>query len=79
MAVTSNASLSPEALPFIVKMDEWVRQAPVMAALRAAQAEAAEAFAALDERLSGYKPAKKLSLLGRLFGDKIEAVTYRPD
>ena len=35
-----------------------------------AQAEAAEAFAALEERLSNYKPAKKLSLLGRLFGDK---------
>src|SRR5690242_11245349 len=38
-----------------------------------AQAEAAEAFAALEERLSSYKPAKKLSLLGRLFGDKSEA------
>src|SRR3954464_13830851 len=38
-----------------------------------AQAEAAEAFAALEERLSSYKPAKKLSLLGRLFGDKSDA------
>jgi cell division protein ZapE len=38
-----------------------------------AQAEAAEAFAAVEERLSSYKPAKKLSLLGRLFGDKSEA------
>src|SRR6185312_609656 len=38
-----------------------------------AQAAAAEAFAALDERLSSYKPAKKLSLLGRLFGDKSDA------
>src|SRR5205814_1281358 len=37
-----------------------------------AQAEAAEAFSALDERLSSYKPARKLSLLGRLFGDKSE-------
>ena len=37
-----------------------------------AQAEAAEAFASLEERLSGYKPARKLSLLGRLFGDKGE-------
>jgi cell division protein ZapE len=35
-----------------------------------AQADAAEAFAALEERLSSYKPARKLSLLGRLFGDK---------
>ena len=38
-----------------------------------AQADAAEAFAALEERLSSYKPARKLSLLGRLFGDKSEA------
>jgi len=38
-----------------------------------AQAQAAEAFAALEERLSSYKPAKKLSLLGRLFGDKSDA------
>ena len=37
-----------------------------------AQADAAEAFAALEERLSSYKPARKLSLLGRLFGDKSE-------
>src|SRR5438034_603817 len=38
-----------------------------------AQADAVEAFAALEERLSSYKPARKLSLLGRLFGDKSEA------
>src|SRR5947199_3409396 len=38
-----------------------------------AQADAAEAFSALEERLSSYKPARKLSLLGRLFGDKSEA------
>ena len=38
-----------------------------------AQADAVEAFAALEERLSSYKPAKKLSLLGRLFGDKSDA------
>ena len=37
-----------------------------------AQADAVEAFAALEERLSSYKPARKLSLLGRLFGDKSE-------
>ena len=37
-----------------------------------AQADAAEAFAALEERLSSYKPVRKLSLLGRLFGDKSE-------
>ena len=37
-----------------------------------AQAQAAEAFSTLEERLSSYKPARKLSLLGRLFGDKGE-------
>jgi cell division protein ZapE len=35
-----------------------------------AQAEVAEAYAALERRLSSYKPARKQSLLGRLFGDK---------
>jgi cell division protein ZapE len=37
-----------------------------------AQARAAESFAALEQRLSGYKPIKKQSLLGRLFADKDE-------
>ena len=37
-----------------------------------AQADAAEAFAALEERLSNYKPLRKQSLLGRLFADKDE-------
>ncbi len=36
----------------------------------AAQAKAAEAFGALEERLATYKPARKQSLLGRLFADK---------
>jgi cell division protein ZapE len=35
-----------------------------------AQAEAAEAFSALEERLASYKPARKKGLLGRLFADK---------
>ncbi|MBI5322956.1 cell division protein ZapE [Bradyrhizobium sp.] len=39
----------------------------------AAQMRAAEAFAALEERLSGYKPIKKQSLFGRLFADKDES------
>ncbi|OAF00850.1 ATPase [Bradyrhizobium centrolobii] len=41
----------------------------------AAQAEVAEAYAALDQRLANYKPQRKQSLLGRLFknGDKDEA------
>src|SRR6478752_2248523 len=37
-----------------------------------AQAEAAEALAALEQRLAGYKPLRKQSLLGRLFADKSE-------
>ena len=36
----------------------------------AAQAQAAEAFADLEARLSHYKPARKHGLLGRLFADK---------
>jgi cell division protein ZapE len=36
----------------------------------AAQAQAAEAFADLEARLSSYKPARKQGLLGRLFPDK---------
>src|SRR5215469_17954462 len=35
-----------------------------------AQAEVAEAFAALERRLADYKPARKSGLLGRLFADK---------
>ncbi|MGY8666670.1 cell division protein ZapE [Bradyrhizobium sp. UFLA05-109] len=34
----------------------------------AAQAEVAEAYAALDQRLQNYKPSRKQGLLGRLFG-----------
>src|SRR5215472_18544031 len=36
----------------------------------AAQAEVADAFAALEQRLEGYKPPRKQRLLGRLFADK---------
>src|SRR5450755_4785129 len=38
----------------------------------AAQAEAAEALADLEQRLAGYKPLRKQGLLGRLFADKSE-------
>ena len=38
----------------------------------AAQEEAAEAFADLEQRLAGYKPVRKQGLLGRLFADKDE-------
>src|SRR3954453_16854547 len=37
-----------------------------------AQADAAEAFAALERQLSDYKPVRKLGLLGRLFADTDE-------
>ena len=37
-----------------------------------AQQRAAQAFAALEERLNGYKPIKKQGLFGRLFADKDE-------
>jgi len=39
----------------------------------AAQARIADSFAALEQRLSGYRPARKQRLLGRLFRDKDEA------
>ena len=39
----------------------------------AAQAQAAEALAALEQRLASYKPVSKQGLLGRLFADKEEA------
>ena len=45
MAGTSNASLSPEALPFVRQMHDWVLQPAVMAALRTAQSEAAAKLA----------------------------------
>jgi cell division protein ZapE len=35
-----------------------------------AQAEVADAFAALEQKLAGYKPPRKQGLLGRLFADK---------
>src|SRR5207248_7313350 len=38
-----------------------------------AQARAAEALAALEQRLSGYKPASKQGLFGRLFADDGDA------
>ena len=39
----------------------------------AAQAEVAEAFAVLEQRLSAYKPPRKQGLFGRLFADNDEA------
>ncbi len=45
MAAWTNASLAAEALPFVRAMADWVRHPGVMAALRAAQAEAAAKLA----------------------------------
>src|SRR3954449_11656862 len=39
----------------------------------AAQARAVEAFGALEQRLSRFKPVRKQGLLGRLFADREEA------
>src|SRR6476469_9626921 len=41
-----------------------------------AQQRAAEALAALEQRLSGYTPIKKQSLFGRLFADKDETAPH---
>jgi cell division protein ZapE len=38
----------------------------------AAQAQAAEAFSGLEQRLSSYTPLRKQGLLSRLFADKDE-------
>jgi cell division protein ZapE len=38
----------------------------------AAQAEVAEAFAALEERIASYRPLRRQRLFGRLFADKLE-------
>src|SRR5215471_10074542 len=38
----------------------------------AAQAEVAEAFAALEDRIASYRPLRRQRLFGRLFADKLE-------
>src|SRR6516225_9784115 len=38
----------------------------------AAQAEVADAFAALEERITSYRPLRRQRLFGRLFADKLE-------
>lgn len=43
--MTANPSLTGDAMPFVMRMNAWVQQAPVMAALRAAQFEAAAKLA----------------------------------
>ena len=41
----ANHSLTADAMPFVMRMNVWVQQAPVMAVLRAAQSEAAAKLA----------------------------------
>jgi len=63
--------LSPPPASFRAHYQSLVASGAIEA--DAAQAEAAEALAALEQRLASYKPVRKQGLLGRLFADKDEA------
>jgi cell division protein ZapE len=63
--------LSPPSGPFRAHYKALVSSGAIEP--DAAQAEAAEALAELEQRLARYKPLRKQSLLGRLFADKDEA------
>ena len=60
--------LSPPSAPFLIHYQSLVASGAIEP--DAAQAQAAEAFAALEQRLAGYRPVRKQGLLGRLFADK---------
>jgi cell division protein ZapE len=60
--------LSPPSVSFRVHYQALVSSGALEP--DAAQERAVEAFAALERRLSSYKPARKQGLLGRLFTDK---------
>ena len=62
--------LSPPPASFRAHYESLVASGAIEA--DAAQAEAAVAFAALEQRLANYKPVRKQGLLGRLFADKDE-------
>ena len=62
--------LSPPADSVLAHYQSLVASGAIEA--DAAQAHAAEAFAALEQRLANYKPLRKQRLLGRLFADKNE-------
>src|ERR1700716_2039821 len=62
--------LSPPSTSFHAHYQSLVTSGAIEA--DPAQAAAAGAFGALEERLSSYKPLRKQSLLGRLFADKDE-------
>src|SRR2546430_4315759 len=65
------AMLSPPSASFRAHYQSLVASGAIEA--DAAQAEAAEAFADLEQRLASYTPMRKQGLLGRLFADKDEA------
>jgi cell division protein ZapE len=60
--------LSPPSAPFRAHYQALVSSGAIEP--DAAQEQAAEAFADLEQRLAGYKPVRKQRLLGRLFADK---------
>jgi cell division protein ZapE len=63
--------LSPPPASFRAHYQSLVASGAIEA--DAAQAKAAEALAALEQRLANYNPVRKQGLLGRLFADKDEA------
>jgi cell division protein ZapE len=63
--------LSPPPASFRAHYESLVASGAIEA--DAAQAEAAEAFADLEQRLASYTPPRKQGLLGRLFAGKDEA------
>jgi cell division protein ZapE len=63
--------LSPPSASFRAHYQSLVASGAIEA--DAAQAEAAEAFADLEQRLANYTPVRKQGLFGRLFADKDEA------
>src|ERR1700730_5126641 len=66
--VRKEAMLSPPSASFLAHYQSLVSSGAIEP--DAAQAEAAEAFAELEQRLARYKPIRKQGLLGRLFADK---------
>jgi cell division protein ZapE len=62
--------LSPPSVSFHAQYQGLVSSGAIEA--DPAQAEAAEAFAELEQRLASYRPLRKQGLLGRLFADKDE-------
>jgi cell division protein ZapE len=62
------AMLSPPSASFRAQYQALVSSGAIEP--DAAQAEAAEAFSDLEQRLTNYKPMRKQRLLGRLFADK---------